>query len=579
MELLALLGMEAWSLGSCISYVLPFLFLLLVVLLKLYGEGSDIWTLQSCPVDLTGKTAVVTGANSGIGKAVSCELARRGARVVLACRRLPQGQKALEDIRKVTGSKELVLRELDLSSVASIQSFSQKLLQEERHIHLLVNNAGASGLPYKTITSDGLELTFMTNYLGHFLLTNLLLKGLLGAGSARVVNVSSFRHKHGFVDEQHLVGAGCPLLSNQPYDCSKLLLILFTRELAQRLQKTGVTVNSVDPGIVKTEIMKNHNWLYRSIFWFLSVFLKLYGEGSDIWTLQSCPVDLTGKTAVVTGANSGIGKAVSCELARRGARVVLACRRLPQGQKALEDIRKVTGSKELVLRELDLSSVASIQSFSQKLLQEERHIHLLVNNAGASGLPYKTITSDGLELTFMTNYLGHFLLTNLLLKGLLGAGSARVVNVSSFRHKHGFVDEQHLVGAGCPLLSNQPYDCSKLLLILFTRELAQRLQKTGVTVNSVDPGIVKTEIMKNHNWLYRSIFWFLSVFLKSPAQGAIPVLYLSLAEELDGVSGKYFTSKCKLTLPAEPARDPEVAHSLWNTSARLTNLEKVSKRE
>ncbi|XP_036619938.1 retinol dehydrogenase 13-like isoform X3 [Trichosurus vulpecula] len=557
MELLALLGMEAWSLGSCISYVLPFLFLLLVVLLKLYGEGSDIWTLQSCPVDLTGKTAVVTGANSGIGKAVSCELARRGARVVLACRRLPQGQKALEDIRKVTGSKELVLRELDLSSVASIQSFSQKLLQEERHIHLLVNNAGASGLPYKTITSDGLELTFMTNYLGHFLLTNLLL---------------------------------------------------------------SVTVNSVDPGIVKTEIMKNHNWLYRSIFWFLSVFLKvrtapnfmellallgmeawslsscisyalpflflllvvllkLYGEGSDIWTLQSCPVDLTGKTAVVTGANSGIGKAVSCELARRGARVVLACRRLPQGQKALEDIRKVTGSKELVLRELDLSSVASIQSFSQKLLQEERHIHLLVNNAGASGLPYKTITSDGLELTFMTNYLGHFLLTNLLLKGLLGAGSARVVNVSSFRHKHGFVDEQHLVGAGCPLLSNQPYDCSKLLLILFTRELAQRLQKTGVTVNSVDPGIVKTEIMKNHNWLYRSIFWFLSVFLKSPAQGAIPVLYLSLAEELDGVSGKYFTSKCKLTLPAEPARDPEVAHSLWNTSARLTNLEKVSKRE
>ncbi|XP_036619939.1 retinol dehydrogenase 13-like isoform X4 [Trichosurus vulpecula] len=557
MELLALLGMEAWSLGSCISYVLPFLFLLLVVLLKLYGEGSDIWTLQSCPVDLTGKTAVVTGANSGIGKAVSCELARRGARVVLACRRLPQGQKALEDIRKVTGSKELVLRELDLSSVASIQSFSQKLLQEERHIHLLVNNAGASGLPYKTITSDGLELTFMTNYLGHFLLTNLLLKGLLGAGSARVVNVSSFRHKHGFVDEQHLVGAGCPLLSNQPYDCSKLLLILFTRELAQRLQKTGVTVNSVDPGIVKTEIMKNHNWLYRSIFWFLSVFLKvrtapnfmellallgmeawslsscisyalpflflllvvllkLYGEGSDIWTLQSCPVDLTGKTAVVTGANSGIGKAVSCELARRGARVVLACRRLPQGQKALEDIRKVTGSKELVLRELDLSSVASIQSFSQKLLQEERHIHLLVNNAGASGLPYKTITSDGLELTFMTNYLGHFLLTNLLL---------------------------------------------------------------SVTVNSVDPGIVKTEIMKNHNWLYRSIFWFLSVFLKSPAQGAIPVLYLSLAEELDGVSGKYFTSKCKLTLPAEPARDPEVAHSLWNTSARLTNLEKVSKRE
>ncbi|XP_072475963.1 retinol dehydrogenase 11-like isoform X2 [Notamacropus eugenii] len=284
------------------------------------------------------------------------------------------------------------------------------------------------------------------------------------------------------------------------------------------------------------------------LFLLLVVLLRLYGQGSDIWTLQSCPVDLTGKTAVVTGANSGIGKAVSCELARRGARVVLACRRLPQGQKALEDIQKATGSKELLLRELDLSSIASIRSFSQKLLQEEPHIHLLVNNAGIS-------------------------------EGLLEASSARVVNVSSFRHKFGFVDEQHLVGAGRPLSSNQPYDCSKLLQVLFTKELAQRLQRTGVTVNSVDPGIVKTDIMKNHSWLLRSIFWLLSVFFKTPAQGAIPVLYLSLAEELDNISGKYFTSNCNLTLPAKPAQDPEVAFSLWNTSARLTNLEKMAKKE
>ncbi|XP_020860944.1 retinol dehydrogenase 12-like [Phascolarctos cinereus] len=320
-------------------------------------------------------------------------------------------------------------------------------------------------------------------------------------------------------------------------------------------------------------------YVLPSLFLLLVVLLRLYGEGSNIWTLQGCPVDLTGKTAVVTGANSGIGKAVSCELARRGARVVLACRRLPEGQRALADIQKATGSRELLLQELDLSSMASIQSFSQKLLQEEPHIHLLVNNAGVSGLPYKTLTSDGLELTFMTNYLGHFLLTNLLLKGLLGAGSARVVNVSSFRHKYGFVNEQHLVGAGDPLPEHQNYDCSKLLLILFTKELAQRLQGTGVTVNSVDPGIVKTEIMKNHTWLYRSIFWLLSVFLKTPAQGAVPVLYLSLAEELDGISGKYFNSKCNLTLPSELARDLKVAHSLWNASARLTNLEKITKRE
>ncbi|XP_068928120.1 retinol dehydrogenase 12-like [Petaurus breviceps papuanus] len=315
------------------------------------------------------------------------------------------------------------------------------------------------------------------------------------------------------------------------------------------------------------------------LFLLMIVLLRQKGKGSDIWTIKNCPVDLTGKTAVVTGANSGIGKSVCYELARRGARVVLACRRLPQGQKALEDIQKATGSKELLLRELDLSSMASIQSFSQKLLQEEPNIHLLVNNAGASGLPYKTLTSEGLELTFMTNYLGPFLLTNLLLKGLQGAGSARVVNVTSFRHKYGFVDEQHLVGGGSPLSGNQHYDCTKLLLILFTKELARRLQRTGVTANSVEPGIVRTDIMKNHNWLLRSIFCLLSIFLKTPEQGAVPVLYLSFAEELDGISGKYFTSTCNLTLPAKPARDPEVAHSLWNTSARLTNLEKITKKE
>ncbi|XP_027692341.1 retinol dehydrogenase 11-like [Vombatus ursinus] len=319
-------------------------------------------------------------------------------------------------------------------------------------------------------------------------------------------------------------------------------------------------------------------YVLPSLFLLLVVLLRLYGEGSNIWSLQSCAVDLTGKTAVVTGANSGIGKAVSCELARRGARVVLACRRLTEGQKAVADIQKTTGSKELLLRELNLSSMASIQSFSQKLLQEEPHIHLLVNNAGVAGMPC-ILTSEGLELTFMTNYLGHFLLTNLLLKGLLGAGSARVVNVSSYRHKYGFVNEQHLVGAGDPLRKYQNYDCSKLLLILFTEELAQRLQGTGVTVNSVEPGIVKTEIMKNCIWLYRSIFWLLSVFFKTPEQGAVPVLYLSFAEELDGISGKYFNSKCNLTLPSEPARDLEVAHSLWNTSARLTNLEKITERE
>ncbi|KAM7239067.1 hypothetical protein CapIbe_010587 [Capra ibex] len=293
-----------------------------------------------------------------------------------------------------------------------------------------------------------------------------------------------------------------------------------------------------------------------------------------LWDLQHCSTDLTGKTAVVTGANSGIGKAVSQELARRGARVILACRSRERGQQALAEIQAMSKSNRLLLGEVDLSSMASIRSFAQRLLQECPEIHLLVNNAAVSGFP-TTLTPEGLDLTFATNYTGPFLLTNLLQGALQRAGSARVVNVSSFRQSHGYIDEDHLIGAGRPLTFNQNYDCSKLLLASFTGKLAQRLQGTGVTVNSVDPGVVYTKIMKHFSWSYRFLFWLLSFFFKDSKQGAVPVLYLSLAKELDGISGKHFSSSCVITLPPEAAQDPHVAQSLWNTSVRLTNLDKV----
>ncbi|XP_072794411.1 retinol dehydrogenase 12-like isoform X2 [Vicugna pacos] len=258
-----------------------------------------------------------------------------------------------------------------------------------------------------------------------------------------------------------------------------------------------------------------------------------------LWDLQHCSTDLTGKTAVVTGANSGIGKSVSQELARRGARVILACRSRERGQQALAEIRAASQSNQLLL-----------------------------------GLP-TTRTPEGLDVTFATNYTGPFLLTNLLQGALQRAGAARVVNVSSFRQEKGYIDEKHLTGAGRPLTFNQNYDCSKLLLASFTGKLAQRLQGTGVTVNSVDPGVVYTEIMKNFSWLYRFIFWLLSFFFKNSKQGAVPVLYLSLAKELDGISGKHFSSSGVITLAPKAARDPHMAQSLWDTSARLTNLDKM----
>ncbi|XP_004612108.2 retinol dehydrogenase 13 isoform X2 [Sorex araneus] len=293
------------------------------------------------------------------------------------------------------------------------------------------------------------------------------------------------------------------------------------------------------------------------------------------WDLHLCSTDLTGKTAVVTGANSGIGKAVAQELALRGACVILACRNPENGQRALMEIQAATkGKGRLLLGDVDMSSMASVRSFASWLQREHPEIHLLVNNAAVCGLPM-ILTPEGFDVTFATNYIGPFLLTNLLLGVLQQAGTSRVVNLSSFTHVNGYIDEDHLMGIGKPLGFNQNYCCTKLLLILFTQELAQRLQGTGVTVNSVDPGVVYTGIMKSFPWYYRFGFWLLSFFLKDLKQSVVPVLYLCLAKELDGISGRYFKNSCVITLPSEAALDHHVGQRLWQTTARLTNLDKT----
>ncbi|XP_054449476.1 retinol dehydrogenase 11-like [Pteronotus mesoamericanus] len=324
-------------------------------------------------------------------------------------------------------------------------------------------------------------------------------------------------------------------------------------------------------------LVSTHAWGPVTFLLILVFLLKLSVRlwlKCHLWDLQHCSTDLTGKTAVVTGANSGIGKAVSQELAHRGARVILACRSRERGQRALAEIQAASKDACLLLGEVDLSSMASVRSFAQWLLQECPEIHLLVNNAAVCGLP-KTLTPEGLELTFATNYIGPFLLTNLLQGALQRAGSARVINVSSSMQTNGYFDEKHLTGAGRPLTFNQNYFCSKLLLTSITGEFARRLQGTGVTVNSVHPGIVYTEIMNSFSWSYRFLFWLSSFFIKDPQQGANPILYLSLAKELDGVSGKYFSSSCVITLPPKAAYDPHVAQSLWNASVKLTHLDKM----
>ncbi|XP_048391800.1 retinol dehydrogenase 11 [Stegostoma tigrinum] len=303
----------------------------------------------------------------------------------------------------------------------------------------------------------------------------------------------------------------------------------------------------------------------------LSLVVRLQRKGS--WKPRQCPVDLHGKTAIVTGANTGIGKYIAQDLAQRNARVILACRSAERGERAQREIRQRTGNSNVHLCILDTSSLESVRKFAEQIRTEEKQLDILVNNAGASGLDRVT-TSEGLELTIATNHLGPFLLTNLLLDLLKHSSSARIVNVSSINHHRGKVDFKHFKGENLPTYWKEAmYSNTKLMNVLFTNELSQQLKHTGVTVNAVHPGVVMSEIMRNYNVLLRIIFNLIGIFFfKSSEEGAVSSIYCAVSREMDGVSGKYIDSDCFLTLPSPLAQDQALAKKLWEVSESFTGL-------
>lgn len=278
----------------------------------------------------------------------------------------------------------------------------------------------------------------------------------------------------------------------------------------------------------------------------------------------------------MTGANTGIGKQTALELARRGGNIILACRDMEKCEAAAKDIRRVTLNHHVNTRHLDLASLKSIREFAAKITEEEQQVHVLVNNAAVMRCPHWT-TEDGFEMQLGVNYLGHFLLTNLLLDKLKASAPSRIINLSSLVHIAGHIDFDDLNWEKRKYDTKAAYCQSKLAVILFTKELSRRLQGTGVTVNALHPGVAKTELGR-HTGMYNSafssfmlgpIFWLL---VKSPQLAAQPSTYLVVAEELEGVSGKYFDG-LKEKAPAPEAEDEEVAQRLWAESARLVGLE------
>ncbi|KAJ6647388.1 Retinol dehydrogenase 12 [Pseudolycoriella hygida] len=294
-------------------------------------------------------------------------------------------------------------------------------------------------------------------------------------------------------------------------------------------------------------------------------FLRKYAEGGQF----TKDVRIDGKVVIISGCNTGIGKETALELAKRGARVYMACRNFDKCENARREIIELSRNKNVFNITLDLSSFESIRNFVKEFGNKEESLDILINNAGLYGLP-KGVTEDGHETTFASNYLGHFLLTNLLLDKLKAAAPSRIINVSSMLHRHGKINKEDLQCEKSFAILPAYYN-SKLANILFSRELAKRLEGTGVTSNSLHPGVIRTEIGRHTRISTTLLYAFGFLFYKSIKSGAQTSLACALDPDFKDVTGKYFCD-CNIGEESNDAQDDEMAEWLWRTSEKLTGL-------
>ncbi len=283
-------------------------------------------------------------------------------------------------------------------------------------------------------------------------------------------------------------------------------------------------------------------------------------------------VDMGGKICLVTGANSGIGKATALGLAQRGATVIMVCRNAHKGEAALKEIRERSSNSHIDLFITDLSSQQSIRQLVQDFQQRYTQLHVLVNNAGGV-FTRGQVSPDGIEMTLAVNHLASFLLSNLLLDTIKASVPARIVNVSSEAHTSGFIDLDDLQGKR-EYKMLRAYSQSKLANVLFTYALARRLEGTGVTVNCLHPGVVATNIWISvlPDWL-RFLGLISHLFGISAERGALTSIYLACSPAVEGVNGKYF-DKCKSVPSAQISYDQNIQERLWTMSATLTHIDK-----
>ncbi|XP_045770006.1 retinol dehydrogenase 14-like [Maniola jurtina] len=306
-------------------------------------------------------------------------------------------------------------------------------------------------------------------------------------------------------------------------------------------------------------------WLFLIIWTLVALFsIKIFNKLST----GKCYADtvMSGKVVVVTGASGGIGFETALELARRGAKLIIACRSHEKGEKAVRRIIRRANNKRVRFIHLDLTSLSSVRKFVHELETSEAKLDVLINNAGAI-CTTREKTEDGILKDLQINYLGPFLLTVLLIPMLKKAAPSRVVVVSSSWHKFGTTEDLNSEKYGYI----QSYANSKLCNVIFSKELARRLEGTGVDVNSLNPGQVNTSLYRSSTVLEKIRSLLLYAFFKTPAEGAQTSVYLAVSCECDQISGKYFED-CQEVRASYKADDEESAAKLWAVSQELVRL-------
>jgi len=276
--------------------------------------------------------------------------------------------------------------------------------------------------------------------------------------------------------------------------------------------------------------------------------------------------DMTGKVCLVTGSTSGIGKEAAVALAGMGATVVMSGRNAGRCEAARAEVVERSGSSAVEVLLADLASQRQVRELARELAARHDRLDVLVNNAGLT-LGERQVTEDGIEATFAVNHMAPFLLTMELRNLLEASAPARVVTVASDAHRGARLDLED-PAAERGYNGWKAYCHSKLANILFTRELARRLEGTGVTANCLHPGVVATGFAARGPWFLRAFFAVARLFLLSPEKGARTIVYLASSAEVEGVSGGYF-ERCRASTPSNEALDDAASERLWGASEEL----------